>query len=187
MSLLANLDWSILNWIHAAFRNSFLDFAMPRITALGNGGAVWIACALILILSRKHRRHGLLLLIGLAAGELIGNVILKNIIARPRPCWLNPDIRLLIAIPASYSFPSGHTLSSFLAATILGRTDRRIGFAAFPLACLIAFSRLYLYVHFPSDVLCGALIGIVLGYLITRANEINWTGRRLAFRRARQP
>lgn len=165
MSQIPNLDWSILNWIHIAFQSSFLDFAMPKITALGSGAAVWIACALFLLLFRRYRRRGLLLLIGLVAGALVGNVILKNVVARPRPCWLNPGIPLLVPMPTDYSFPSGHALSSFLAATILGKTDRKFGFVAFPLAALIAVSRLYLYVHFPSDVLCGALIGMGIGYL----------------------
>ena len=87
---------------------------------------------------------------------LVGNVCLKNLIARPRPCWLDSSVRLLIADPTDYSFPSGHTLSSVIGATILTKTDRRFGDAAIPLAALIAFSRLYLYVHFPSDVLAAA-------------------------------
>ena len=88
-------------------------------------------------------------------------------IARPRPCWLE-SVPLLIANPADYSFPSGHTLSSVIGATILTRTDRRFGWAAISLAALIAFSRLYLYVHWPSDVLAGALLGILMGFLAER-------------------
>ena len=97
-------------------------------------------------------------------GVLVGNVALKNLIARPRPCWVE-SVPLLIASPTDYSFPSGHTLSSAIAATILTKTDRRFGYAAIPLAALIAFSRLYLYVHWPSDVLAGALLGILIGNL----------------------
>jgi undecaprenyl-diphosphatase len=159
---------------------------MPKITALGSGGAVWIACVLILITLRRYRRHGLLLLIGLVAGALVGNVILKIVIARPRPCWLNPDFPLLVPKPTDYSFPSGHALSSFLAATILGKTDRRFGFVAFPLAVLIAFSRLYLYVHFPSDVLAGAVLGMSLGYLIRSVGEKIWRSLGLTYLRIRQ-
>ena len=108
------------------------------------------------------------LLGGLAVGVLMGNVCLKNLIARPRPCWLDSSVRLLIADPTDYSFPSGHTLSSVIGATILTKTDRRFGYAAIPLAVLLAFSRLYLFVHFPSDVLAGAVLGLVIGEVVSR-------------------
>ena len=97
-----------------------------------------------------------------------GNACLKNLIARPRPCWLDSSVQLLIANPADYSFPSGHTLSSVIGATGLTKTNRRFGYAAIPLAALIAFSRLYLYVHFPSDVLAAAVLGVALGELVWR-------------------
>ena len=159
-----NLDWTILQGIRSA-ACPLLDFLMPRLTALGNGGAIWLAAAGGLLCTKKYRRQGLLLLAGLAAGALVGNAFLKNVVARPRPCWLDPDMPLLIAVPKDFSFPSGHTLSSTIAAVILSRLNRWFGCAAIPLAVLIAFSRLYLYVHFPSDVLAGALLGIVIGQL----------------------
>lgn len=101
---------------------------------------------------------------------------LKNFVARPRPCWLDSSVRLLIANPTDYSFPSGHTLSSVIGATILTKTDRRFGYAAIPLAALIAFSRLYLYVHFPSDVLAAAVLGVLIGKVSDRVGMhlINW-------------
>lgn len=108
---------------------------------------------------------------------LVGNVCLKSFIARPRPCWLDSSVRLLIADPTDYSFPSGHTLSSVIGATILTKTDRRFGYAAIPLAALIAFSRLYLYVHFPSDVLAAAVLGVMIGELVFYADR-RWTERR---------
>ena len=83
----------------------------------------------------------------------------------PRPCWLDPETPLLIAVPKDFSFPSGHTLSSAIGATVLTGTDRRFGWAAIPLAVLMAFSRLYLYVHFPSDVFAGAVLGVGIGLL----------------------
>jgi len=156
-------DWSILHWIHSAFTCGFLDLLMPKISLLGNGGAIWILAALALISMKKYRRYGWILLAGLALGVLTGNVLLKNWIARPRPCWLDPSVPLLIANPTDSSFPSGHTLSSAIGATILTMTDRRFGWAAIPLAALIAFSRLYLYVHFPSDILGGIVLGILIG------------------------
>jgi len=130
----------------------------------------------VLICTKKYRRQGILLLCGLAAGVLVGNVFLKNFVARPRPCWLDSSVRLLIANPTDYSFPSGHTLSSVIGATILTKTDRRFGYAAIPLAALIAFSRLYLYVHFPSDVLAAAVLGVLIGKVSDRVGMhlINW-------------
>ena len=163
-----NLDWSILHWIHGTMTCPFLDFLMPKVTALGNGGAVWLLAAGGLICTKKYRKQGVLLLGGLAAGVLVGNVFLKNFVARPRPCWLDQSVQLLIANPTDYSFPSGHTLSSVIGATILTKTNRRFGYGAIPLAALIVLSRLYLYVHVPSDVLAAAVLGVVIGELSYR-------------------
>lgn len=150
-----SIDWSILHWVRDVLTCPFLDFLMPKLILLSNGGAVWL----------------------LAVGMLVGNVCLKNFIARPRPCWLDSSVRLLIADSTDYSFPSGHTLSSVIGATILTKTDRRFGYAAIPLAALIAFSRLYLYVHFPSDVLAAAVLGVMIGELAFYADR-RWTERR---------
>ena len=158
-----NLDWTILNWIHTHLQCGLLDFLMPKITMLGNGGALWILAALVLIFTKNYRRYGMILLAALAIGVLIGNVGLKNIVARPRPCWIEPQITLLIANPTDFSFPSGHTLASVIEATVLTLTDRRFGLIAIPLAALIAFSRLYLYVHFPSDIFASLILGIIIG------------------------
>lgn len=163
------LDWTVLHWIHDRLHCGFLDFLMPRITLLGNGGAVWVVIALILLCIRKHRRTGLALLMGLGAGVLIGNLLLKPLIDRPRPCWIDQTTPLLIACPTDYSFPSGHTLSSVIAAAVLCGARRGWGWIAVPLAAAIAFSRLYLYVHFPTDVLAGAALGIVIGLIAQRA------------------
>ena len=150
-----SIDWSILHWVRDVLTCPFLDFLMPKLILLSNGGAVWL----------------------LAVGMLVGNVCLKNFIARPRPCWLDSSVRLLIADPTDYSFPSGHTLPSVIGVTILTKTDRRFGYAAIPLAALIAFSRLYLYVHFPSDVLAAAVLGVMIGELAFYADR-RWTERR---------
>ena len=163
-----NLDWSILHWIQNTLVCPLMDFLMPKITLLGNGGAIWILAAVILLCTKKYRKQGVLLLAGLIVGVLVGNVCLKHLIARPRPCWLDSSVPLLIANPTDYSFPSGHTLSSVIGATVLTKTDRRFGYAAILLAALIAFSRLYLYVHFPSDVFAAAVLGVAIGELVFR-------------------
>lgn len=108
------------------------------------------------------------MILGLAVGVLVGNVCLKNLIARPRPCWLDDSVMMLISSPTDYSFPSGHTLSSVIGATVLTKTDRRFGWAAIPLAAVIVFSRLYLFVHFPSDILAGAILGVIIGEPVYR-------------------
>ena len=92
----------------------------------------------------------------------------ENLIARPRPCWLDDSVKLLIPIPTDYSSPSGHTLSSVIGATVLTKTNRRFGWAAIPLAAIIAFSRLYLFVHYPSDILAGAVLGAAIGLVVYR-------------------
>lgn len=156
-------DFAILRWIQDTLRCGALDFLLPKITLLGDAGAVWLAAALGMLLVKKYRRCGLTIAAGLALCFLLGNLILKPLVARPRPCWLDAGVQLLIPMETDYSFPSGHTLASFAAATILSKRDRRFGYAAFPLAGLIGFSRLYLYVHFPSDVLFGAALGAAIG------------------------
>ncbi len=183
VSMLQKVDWSVLRWIHGSFSCGFLNVLMPKITMLGSSGAIWILAALLLLCTRKYRRYGVILLAGLAAGALVGNVILKPLVARPRPCWLDTGVRLLVANPTDYSFPSGHTLSSAVAATVLTKTNRKFGFAAVPLAVLIAFSRLYLYVHFPSDVLAAVLIGVPIGCVAFTIGK-KWPGRRPTDHRA---
>ena len=162
------LDWGILHWIQTYLVCPALDAIMPRLTLLGDIGFIWILTGVVLLCTKKHRRTGILLLLGLLCGALVGNVVLKNLVARPRPCWLDESVQLLIATPKDFSFPSRHTLSSTIGATILTRADRRFGYAAIPLAVLLAFSRLYLYVHFPSDVFAGAVLGLVIGELVSR-------------------
>ena len=138
------LDWGILHWIQNNISCPFLDAVVPKLTMLGNAGIIWILAGVLLLCTKKYRRQGALVLVGLLAGLLVGNVALKHLVARSRPCWLDPSVQLLIATPTDYSFPSGHTLSSTIAATILTKTDRRFGYAAISLAVLIALSRLYL-------------------------------------------
>lgn len=140
-----------------------MDFLMPKITLLGNGGAVWILSAVGLLAMKKYRKYGAFLLAGLAIGVFAGNLTLKPLIARPRPCWLDKSVQLLIENPTDYSFPSGHTLSSVIGATVLTKANRKFGLTAIPLAALIAFSRLYLYVHFPTDILAAAVLGVAIG------------------------
>ena len=106
----------------------------------------------------------MLVIIGVLIGALVGNLILKNAVARPRPSWIDTSVALLISNPDDFSFPSGHTLSSTIAATILALSNKKFAYCAIPLAVIMAFSRLYLFVHFPTDIFAGALIGLLIGF-----------------------
>lgn len=137
---------------------------MPLLSGLDNGGAVWLVLTGLLLLFPKHRKAGIAILIALGIEVICCNLVLKPLVARIRPCDINTAIQLLIARPTDFSFPSGHTGSSFAAASALLFSHNKLWIPATILAVLIAFSRLYLYVHYPSDVLAGALIGIICGW-----------------------
>jgi len=166
---LLSFDFTILNFIYDHCRNGLLDILMPIITKLGSGGMIWIALAVILLISRKYRIAGAAMLLALALDVVVCNIILKPLVARIRPCDVNTAVQLLIARPTDYSFPSGHTAASFAATFALYFSHKKLWIPALVLAVLIAFSRLYLYVHYPTDVLAGAMIGIIIGYLGFRA------------------
>ncbi|MBE6854790.1 MAG: phosphatase PAP2 family protein, partial [Ruminococcus sp.] len=125
LTTLTAVDFSVLDWIHQTFSAPLMDSCMVAVTHLGDAGIIWIILALLLCFFRKTRICGILILAGMLIGVLIGNVALKNIIARDRPCWIREMTDLLIAVPQDYSFPSGHTLSSFIAATVLFGFDKR--------------------------------------------------------------
>lgn len=164
-----NLEFAFLNWIQADLRGPVLDAVMPVVTALCNGGLVWFALGGILLLKPSTRHTGLAVLISLGLEILCCNCILKPLVARPRPCDLDTAVRLLIPRPSGYSFPSGHTGASFAAASALIFRRNRLWPPALALAALIAFSRMYLYVHFPTDILAGVLVGLLSGCMGTLA------------------
>lgn len=139
----------------------WLDRVMVLITSLANHGELWIGLGLLFICFAKTRRMGVVMLVSIVLGYGTGNLVLKNLFARSRPCWIQPQVPLLVPVPRDYSFPSGHTLVSFEgAAAILGH-HRIWGVGAMILAAVIAFSRLYLFVHFPTDILGGMVLGMV--------------------------
>lgn len=163
--IIAELEFSILYALQA-LHTPWMDEIMKGITSLGNKGWIWILTGVILFLFKKTRKTGTAVLLSLLAVLLLGNLILKPSVARLRPCWLDRSVPLLIEVPKDYSFPSGHSMASFAAAASLWFADRRWGCLALLLAGLIAFSRLYLFVHFPTDVLCGILLGILAAWLV---------------------
>ena len=146
--------------------NPILDKIMIGITSLGNAGLIWIAIAVFLAFIKKTRKCGILMLISLVSGLILGNGLLKNIIGRDRPCWIDPNIPLLIPNPHDYSFPSGHTLASFEAAVMIFLHNKKWGAISFIGAALIAFSRMYLFVHFPTDILGGIILAAINSIVI---------------------
>jgi undecaprenyl-diphosphatase len=157
-----NADNKLLFLIQRRVRCSLLDRVMPVITSLGTCGVIWGVVMLVFLRMMKYRRIGLILFVTLIFCAVITNAVIKPLVARPRPCHVFTNIRLLIARPLDFSFPSGHTMSSFAAATIIVHANQTLGIIAFVLAVLISFSRLYLFVHYPSDVLAGTAFGVTI-------------------------
>ena len=162
--LAVSFDLPILDWIQANLQNGFLDFIMPIITLFGEGGVFWIVWSVLLLFFPKTRRTGVGMIIALLLGVLICNVTLKPLVGRPRPYDFQEEhfgiiIDLLIDKQHDFSFPSGHTIACFEACIVLLLNDKRMGIPATILAVLVAFSRLYLYVHYPSDVIVSVFLG----------------------------
>ena len=166
MNALSAAELGILDWVVSHLRTDWLDALLPWITRLGDSGFIWIAVSiLLLLLGRKEQPYGIQIALALLLSLLLCNLILKNAVDRIRPFLLNPMTELIIPAPTDPSFPSGHTSAAFASATVLLLNRHRGRFAALILAVLMAFSRIYLYVHFPTDVLGGILLGILCGFL----------------------
>ena len=160
-----NIELSILDWIQT-LHTPFLDKITVFITRLGDAGIIWIVLSIVLLLIPKTRKSGAVMVVALVVDVLLCNIVLKNLVARTRPYDVNTGVHLLVAKLHDYSFPSGHTAASFASVTALYLAgEKKLWKFALVLACLIAISRLYLYVHYPTDVLGGILFGVISGYL----------------------
>lgn len=166
LEAITSFDFSILDWIQANLGCPVLDFVMPMLSMLGEFGALWIVLGLIFLLFRKTRRMGVLMLISMAVTFVIGDCGIKNLVQRIRPCNVREYISIPVSRPHSYSFPSGHSAQAFSAGMMIFLHHKGWGIATLVLAVGIAFSRLYNYVHFPTDVLAGALLGILMAILV---------------------
>lgn len=143
-----------------------MDKIMIFITTLGDDGLFWIGIGIVCLVMKKHRRMGLQVLLSMLCTFIVGNLILKNLFARQRPCAIDPSIELLILYPSEYSFPSGHSMNGMTAAVAIFLNNKKIGIPALMIAVLIGFSRLYHFVHFPTDVLGGFCVGFAVAIIV---------------------
>ena len=162
-------DLPILDWIQANLKSDLLDTVMPIITLFGDGGVFWIAIAVLLLCIPKTRKIGLGMGFALLMGLVVCNITLKPLVGRIRPYDLQEQLGVTIPLLTDrmhdYSFPSGHTIASFEASVVLLKNNKWMGIPAVILAVLIAFSRLYLYVHYPTDVIFSVFVGILFAFL----------------------
>jgi len=170
MTWLYELEFAILHGLQK-LHTPVLDWLMVHISFLGNSGWLFILLGGILLAFKRTRKTGFAVLLSLFAGLLIGNLFLKNLVMRSRPCWLDQAVPLLLESPSDFSFPSGHTLASFETAVSIFLYHKGWGCVMLLLAAAIAFSRLYLFVHFPTDVLCGMGLGILIAWCVHRIME----------------
>ena len=154
------------SFLYAIPRTEVLDsFFLGLTRVAGSYGQLWLIIAALLLIFKKTRKAGISVLIAYLAVYLLGQIVLKHLVSRPRPCQIDQAFAMLVARPSSSSFPSTHSAWAFGAATAIFMRHRKLGAAAYAVAALIAFSRLYMFLHFPTDVLFGAAMGMALGVL----------------------
>ena len=167
------LEAAALLWIQDHVRLEWLDPVVARFTQLGTAGVLWIVITLILLIIPKTRRVGRVCVISLIISFLVCNVFLKNAVARPRPYTVIEGLRILVGPAVDWSFPSGHASTSFCVGTVcLARLPKKAGIPLIVLAALIALSRLYVGIHYPTDVICGVLVGIGAAVLAMKLFDV---------------
>ena len=169
MEWLLELDGKLLLWLREMVCHPALDGVMKFVSKLGNHGMIWIVIGVLFLLMGFRKkvwfRNGLLVLFSLLADLILCNKMLKPLFDRTRPYYVL-DYEPMIPPVGDASFPSGHTAVSFAAATAIYAINKKWGIAAYAFAVLMGFSRLYLGVHFPLDVFCGAIVGTVAAKLV---------------------
>lgn len=173
-----NIDNNLIGFIQSSLHTPLLDQIMPLISLIGNLGTVWVVIAVIFLFIPRYRKFGIMVICAVLFTTLTGEVVIKQLVQRIRPCNLNSFVPMLIPRPLGFSFPSGHTSSSFAATMILWKANKKFGAFALMLAVLIAFSRMYLYVHFPTDILAGIALGLLCGlaaiYIVSAIYKKKW-------------
>lgn len=164
MGRIQSIDYRILALIQRRLRCTALDRAMPVISATSNAGWLWITLSFLFVCFDGYRACGLTMMGALLTCAVLCNLVLKPIVGRYRPCHNVSSLPLLVRRPVDYSFPSGHTISAFAAATVIFHFHYGLGVAALVLASLVAFSRIYLFVHYPTDVLAGVVLGLTIAW-----------------------
>ena len=158
-------EFEILDFLQSV-HSPVLTSLMSFVTFLGEAGWLWILLGILLLCMKKYRPAGNAVLAALVLDFVAANLLLKPLVARSRPCWINESVEMLVRVPEDYSFPSGHTMASFAAAgALLFMGQKKIGICAVLLAVLMGISRMYFYVHSPTDVLAGAVLGVACGRL----------------------
>ena len=164
-----SFDLPVLDWIQANLQSAFMDKFMPFITVFGDAGIFWMICSALLMIFPKTRKTGLGMAFAMVIGLVVCNMTLKPLVARIRPYDLQAElgvaIQLLCGPQHDFSFPSGHTIASFEAAVVLLKNSKKMGIPAMILAVLISFSRMYLYVHYPTDVLASIILGTLFALI----------------------
>lgn len=175
LDIIQSIDESTLLFIQEFLRVDFLNLPMVFVSTLGNAGLIWIILGLALTVHPKTRKHGVFALISLLICFLCNNLLLKNLVARPRPYTQIQELVMLMPCPADHSFPSGHTCASFAVAGSLMQTmDRHWNFIRIPalvLAVWMGLSRMYVGVHYPTDVLAAVIIGLAGSRLVFRCGQ----------------
>lgn len=159
-----------LGILHAIqlLHNPLLDQIMITVfnNLVGSLGQLWIAVGLVLLVIPKTRKSGAAVLLSYALSFLIGNEWLKDLIARPRPCAVDDTVMMIVKKPHSFSCPSVHTYLAFSSAMAIYHYHKKLGIGVFVFAALVGFSRMYFFVHYPTDVLFGAVLGIATAFVV---------------------
>ena len=169
---IVSFDHNLIVSIYNSTHNNFLDFIMPFFTTLGDNGLIWIFFSFLLLFFKKYRNVGWLCLFSLLLSTLFVEVLIKPLVARPRPFVDLKVMNLLVKPLTSYSFPSGHTSASFAFTGIIFARLPRYLVASLILAILISFSRIYLFMHYPFDVLVGILVGLFCSFVVIKIAKL---------------
>ena len=162
-----------LSFLYGIPRTELLDTFFLIVTKIaGSYGQLWVVVGLAFLIPKKTRWTGIAVLISYVGVYIFGQMILKNLISRPRPCHVDQAFEMLVARPSSSSFPSTHSAWAFAAATAIFMKYKKAGIAAFVMAAIIAFSRMYMFLHYPTDVLCGIVFGIILGIVADKICDV---------------